>query len=247
MRLANMRPLSLLLKKPTADEKNLFIALYRITGKKPGNLELYKLALKHSSVLQKNQQGAIDSNERLEYLGDAILGAVIAEYLFKKFPYKEEGFLTEIRSRLVNRDALNGLAKKIGLDKLVQFDLRRKSILTHKSIYGNALEALVGAVYLDKGFHLCRRFVLERLLNPYFNLDEIIETDTNFKSKLIEWAQKVNREVRFEIVNEAGHDHRKEFTAQVLIDNKAVGTGRGFTKKKAEQVAAQEYCKELDI
>lgn len=242
-----MRTLSFIFKNFKIEEKKLFTELYRITGKKPGNLDLYKLALKHSSVLQKNQHGATDSNERLEYLGDAILGAIIAEYLFKKFPYKEEGFLTEIRSRLVNREALNHLAKRIGLDKLVMFDSRRKSSLSHKSIYGNALEALIGAVYLDKGFKFCRRFIVERLLNPYFDLQEIIDTNMNFKSKLIEWAQKVNKEVRFEIIHEKGYDHRKEFTAQVLIDNNAVGAGKGLTKKKAEQAAAQKYCKELDI
>jgi len=223
-------------------EKKFAAAITNIIGQTPHNIELYKMAICHSSVAKESE-----SNERLEYLGDAILGAVIAEYLFKKFPYKSEGFLTEIRSRIVNRESLNKLGKKIGLSKLVEYNSVRGSNFSHKSLHGDALEALVGAVYLDKGFNSCKRFILTRLINPHFDIEEIIENNSNFKSKLIEWAQKENKNIKFLIIKELGNVHNKEFTAQVLLDDKAYSSGTGFSKKKAEQSAAEKACESLGL
>ena len=144
--------------------KRLISAVNTIVGRKPINLDIYELATKHASVAKTLKSGFRESNERLEYLGDAVLGTVIAEFLFKKYPLKDEGFLTEIRSRIVNRESLNNLGKKIGLDVLIEYDANRKNSLSHRSIHGDTLEALVGAVYLDRGFRFCRKFIINKLL-----------------------------------------------------------------------------------
>ncbi|MGI2262292.1 ribonuclease III [Candidatus Cardinium hertigii] len=206
-----------------------------VTGMMPINLALYKVALQHSSIEEGHT-----SNERLEFLGDAILSAIVADYLFKKYPLKEEGFLTDIRSKLVNRDALNGLARKIHLDKLLHYDTNLVKPIRHKFMYGNALEAFIGAVYLDHGYERCQKFVIDYLIVNYISLKELIEHDTNFKSKIIQWAHKHHLQVVFKILEEKQCEHYKEFTAQVLIGEKVMGEGTGRTKKCAEQMAAQQ-------
>lgn len=220
-------------------------ALRSITGFKPENLELYKLAIRHSSVGQKEGL-ASGHNERLEFLGDAVLGMIVGEFLFKKFPYKDEGFLTQIRSRIVNGESLNQLSKKIGLNQIIEFEGKKATNQTHKSMYGDALEALVAAVYLDKGFKKCSAFVIKNLLIPHFDLEEVVQTDTNYKSKLIEWAQRYAREVKFDIIAESGSGHAKEFTAQVLVDGNPISTAKGSSKKRAEQMAAAAAMNSID-
>lgn len=238
----------------SSQDKQLAKSIRHIVGRSPSNLALYRLATQHVSVAKKNQQGVRESNERLEYLGDAVLSMVVAEYLFKKFPFKDEGFLTEIRSRIVNRESLNQVARKIGVSEIVQFNeggSKRGRIndghvhegqgrLSHKSIGGNTLEALVGAVYLDKGYRAAHRFILKKMLIPHFDLLSIVENDTNYKSKVIEWAQKHNRDVRYEVVETRGGQQYKEFVTQLLVDNQPVSTGSGYSKKKAEQSASEK-------
>jgi ribonuclease III len=238
--LAFLRKLSSTFSVLQAEDKVLQGNLYRMIGTSPLNLDLYKLALKHTSM--NNGSGA-ESNERLEYLGDAILGAVVAEYLFKKYPFKDEGFLTEIRSRIVNRQSLNDLAIKIGLNKFVRFDHRKNQSKSGTSIYGDAMEALVGAVYLDLGFPACKKFIVKELLQGYFDMDVVVSAPSNFKSQIIEWSQKENHIIRFIILREEGKNHHKEFEAQVLINDEPFGTGKGFSKKKAEQAAAENSWK----
>ena len=216
-------------------------------GTKPGNLNVYRLAFMHNSASKgTNHNGFRDSNERLEYLGDAVLGMVVAEYLFKKFPYKDEGFLTEIRSRIVNRESLNQVARKIGVDKLIEFDANRRTVLSRTSMYGDALEAFVGAVYLDKGFEFTRKFILKRLISNHFDLDSVVQSNTNFKSLIIEWAQREGKEVRFE-VTEQGNMHNKEFTASLMVNDELLTVGNGFSKKKAEQSASEKACEVLEL
>lgn len=236
-----------LFKNYSKKEKNLRAKLRRIVGGNPLNLALYKLALQHSSVAKKTRRGTKLSNERLEFLGDAILDMVVADYLFKKFPYKNEGFLTEIRSRIVNRDALNQVAIKIGINKIMAFDENRKSKFSHKSIFGNTLEALVGAIYLDRGFKFSKRFILKKILEPHFDLEVIVKENPNYKSRIIEWAQKENRDLRFEIVEIKERKQFKEFTAQVFIEDEPVSKGHGTSKKKAEQDAAQKSIEKLNL
>lgn len=226
------------------EEQKLVTAIRTITGFTPSNLSLYKLATLHTSR-SKETDGFRESNERLEYLGDAILGAAVADYLFKKYPFKDEGFLTEIRSRIVNRDSLNLLARKMGVSHIVQFD--QKNAQLQQVVLGNTLEAIVGAIYLDKGYLRCKKFVIDRLVQPHFNLDEVISNNSNHKSKIIEWTQRNNKTVRFELVEVKKSKNQKEFAMQVLIDEQPYATGYGFTKKKAEQDAALKTCEALHI
>ena len=235
-----------LFKSYSESEQRLSTAIKSMVGSKPLNLHLFVLAVSHSSIAKTNIHGLKESNERLEFLGDAILGSVVAEYLFKKYPSKDEGFLTEIRSRIVNRESLNLLARKIGVNVIAQYESMSNARM-HKSIYGNTLEALVGAVYLDRGYGFCRSFIINKLLMPHFDINELIETDTNFKSKIIEWAQKENKDLNFEITNIASKGSHKEFTAEVLIENERIGTGFGSSKKRAEQAAAAKACEYLEI
>lgn len=230
--------------KSKSDDK-LVNAIRNIAGIKPSNLELYKLATVHSSIARENGRGFKESNERLEYLGDAILGATVADFLFKKFPYKPEGFLTEMRSRLVNRESLNLLARKIGIANIVQYDQKNSHL--QQVILGNTLEAIVGAIYLDKGYLRTRKFVIDKLITPNYDLEELVNVNTNYKSRIIEWAQREGKEVRFEIVNVSKGKNHKEFTAQVIVDNDGKGTGYGNSKKKAEQDAAFKTCEMLDL
>lgn len=220
-------------------------AIQNIAGFTPSNLELYRLATMHSSIAKENGDGFKESNERLEYLGDAILGAAVADYLFKKYPFRSEGFLTEVRSRIVNRETLNLLARKIGVGNIVQYD--QKNTHLQQVILGNTLEAIVGAIYLDKGYLRTKKFVVDKLIAPNYDLNELVNSNTNYKSKIIEWAQREGKEVRFEILNVSKNKNQKEFTAQVLVDNEAKGTGYGNNKKKAEQDAALKTCEMLDL
>ncbi len=224
----------------TSEARQLKSAIHAITRLRPGNLALYKLALQHSSVRENTH-----SNERLEFLGDAVLSLIIGEYLFKKYPLKEEGFLTEIRARIVNRESLGSLAKKIGVDTMLHYNRSAMQRGGLKFIYGNALEALIGAVYLDKGYRCCCKFVLGRLLRLHVDLETLVQTDNNYKSQLVTWASKNQKQVQFKIVAEQCVEHFKEFTAQAVIEGQVVGQGQGSNKKQAEQKAAQVALESL--
>ncbi len=232
-------------KSNSREDKKLVTAIQTIAGFTPSNLALYRLATLHSSKSNETE-GFRESNERLEYLGDAILGAAVADYLFKKYPFKDEGFLTEIRSRIVNRESLNNLARKVGIGSIVRFD--QKNTQLQHVILGNTLEALVGAVYLDKGYLRTKKFVIDKLIQPYFNLETVVNVNTNHKSKLIEWAQRQGKEIKFDLVDSknTGRNNR-EFSIQVVIGDQLYGLGQGFNKKKAEQSAAEKTCVMLEI
>ncbi len=234
-------------KSYSKEEKRLAVAIKMIVGSRPFNLKPYQIAVQHTSVAKSVKQGFKESNERLEYLGDAVLGVVVAEYLFKKFPFKDEGFLTELRSRIVSRDSLNNVARTIGVPQIVRFDKKRKTPNSHKSLYGNALEALVGAIYIDRGFQVASTFITKKLLQPHFDLEEIINTTKNYKSKLIEWSQKNSKSPSFDHVNTIDKGHYKEFIIQVSIDQEPIAKGHGLSKKKAEQDAAREACIILEL
>lgn len=225
-------------------DKKFLKDIQHVIGQRPYNLELYKLAMRHSSKATINNHGLKESNERLEYLGDAILGMIVAEFLFTRFPFKEEGFLTEVRSKIVNREMLNKISRKIGLKDLIEFNYQGNT-LTPKSIYGDSLEALIGAIYLDKGFFFTKRFIINKLLNTHYDLDELIHTTSNYKSKIIEWSQKENREISFEIIHTEEEKRQKQFTAQVIIDGIPHEQGFGPSKKKAEQDAARRTLENI--
>jgi ribonuclease-3 len=231
-------------KSNSKEDKKLITAIKTIAGFAPSNLAIYKLATLHSSR-GKEKDGFRESNERLEYLGDAILGAAVADYLFKKYPFKDEGFLTEIRSRIVNRESLNHLARRVGVAAIMQFD--HKNAQLRQVILGNALEALVGAIYLDKGYRRTKKFVIDKLIQPYFDLEVVVNSNSNHKSKIIEWAQRNSKEIRFDVTDVKKGKNSKEFTAQVIIGDEAFGQGFGYTKKKAEQDASEKTCAILNI
>ena len=224
----------------SSETNQLQNTIYTVTRLQPFNLSLYKLALQHSSIKE-----ATTSNERLEFLGDAVLSLIVGEYLFKKYPLQEEGFLTEIRARIVNRGSLSEIAQKIGIDELLHYDTRSVNKSNLKFIYGNALEAFVGAVYLDQGYERCCEFVIDRLLHIHIDLEELVRTDSNYKSKIIAWAQKNQKSIQFELVSEKRIKNNREFIVQLLIEGQVTGKGCGKTKKQAEQMAAQDALKAL--
>ena len=228
-------------------DRQLFRSLWQILGFYPDNIALYKLAFKHKSISEDYRGNAKEktNNERLEYLGDAILGAVIAHYLFKRFPYKDEGFLTEMRSKIVSRTHLNKLAIKMGLDEFIQSKITRGS----KSIHGDTFEALIGAVYVDKGYNAVKGFILNRIMKYHIDIDELETTEVNYKGKLIDWGQKERRGIIFEVVDETGRGYGKKYNIQVIIENPREIGGKGvdFSKKRAEQRAAEETCRMLGM
>ena len=229
-----MRRLINRILKKSSPEKQLILQLEHLLGYTPRRISYYQLALMHRS----KPEDATDSNERLEFLGDAILGAIIAEYLFKKYPYKPEGFLTELRSRIVRRETMNNVAVRMGLNKLVQYNQNDRG-LSRSHIFGNALEALIGAVYLDRGFAITRTFVLNQLVKAYIDLDTMESTDTNYKNQLLSWAQKNGHTMSFDTLEEKQEGTRKLFIVGIVVNGDVMAKGSGFNKKEAGQVAAQ--------
>ena len=228
-------------------EKFLKKSVTHLLGSSPNNLNLYRLAFLHASASKDSVAKSYkESNERLEFLGDSVLGMITAAYLFKKFPFKDEGFLTEIRSRMVSRESLNVLGRKLGLDEVIEYENQKKTILSRSSMYGDALEAFIGAVYLDKGFAFTQNFIISKILTQYFDLEIVVQNNPNFKSLLIEWAQKEGKKAQFTLEEEGLH-HNKEFTAFVLLDGEKISEGKGYSKKKAEQTAAMKACEEFGI
>ena len=184
------------------------------------------------------------SNERLEYLGDAILSAVVADHLFKMFPYKDEGFLTEMRSRIVSRAQLNKLSQKIGIDTLISVSTDNNNV--YRSMKGDAFEALIGAIYLDKGYNFTRQIIIEKIIKQHFDLQDLENNNTNYKSQIIEWSQREKRTLEFVILNEVGHGYNKQFVVDVLVDKVSLGKGRDYSIKGAEQDAAMKALLQLE-
>lgn len=217
-----------------------------ITGRKPLNLSLYRLALTPAGLSEESHQGFRISNERLEFLGDAILGAVIAEHLFKKFPFRDEGFLTETRSKLVNRETLNSIGIKIGLKDTLELVIDSRQFTGNKSLYGDILEAFLGAIYLDRGYQFSKKLILSRIL-IHMDLEGMISTVSNYKSKIIEWAQKENKTVEYKVIQINGNQRFKEFVVELHVDEESISSGKGPTKKKAEQDASKYACEKLGL
>lgn len=241
-------PISTTYKLYFSPDRHFVRSLRNVLGFVPGNLYLYHLAFRHKSVAVPLRGGAKNSNERLEFLGDAILGSIIAELLFKKYPYKGEGFLTEMRSKIVSRVHLNQLSKKLGLDEMIQYDTRMIHFPNKQgSLLGDAFEALIGAVFLDKGYAFTRNFVINRIIKPHVDIHLLEQTETNFKSRLIEWCQQSGKEVAFVQTENDEGDHRKMFTVDALINGEVYGTGKDYSKKSAEKIAAEKACEVLSV
>lgn len=219
-------------------EKHFFEAIRNIFGFYPGNISLYKLAFTHKSQAEELHNGIRISNERLEFLGDTVLSTVVADYLFRMFPFKDEGFLTETRSKIVSRTQLNKLSLKLGVDQLIIHTQDKNNV--YKSIKGDAFEALIGAIYLDKGYDFTRKILINRVIKNNFDLNELINTDLNFKSRLIEWAQKEKMPMEFVVVKEVGAGYQKQYIVNVMVNNELAGTGRDYSIKGAEQNASMK-------
>ena len=225
------------------EDKKIKVAIKNIIGCYPDNIFLYKMAFRHKSVANEISNGIKDSNERLEYLGDAILGAVVADFLFNKFPFKDEGFLTQMRSKIVSRDNLGKLSEKLGINKLIVAS--KDSTLNSNYLGGNAFEAFIGALYIDKGYNRTKKLIINRIIKYHIDIDELESKEHNFKSRIIEWSQKEKKNVEFALDEEACNGNTKLFYVKVLIDNEIKGKGVNFSKKKAEQIAAEEALKSV--
>jgi ribonuclease-3 len=224
-------------------DKKLSGSLKNILGFYPRNLALYQMAFRHKSMARNNTENTKMSNERLEFLGDALLNAVVAEHLFRRFPYKDEGFLTKMRSKAVSRNHLNGIAIKMGLQDMLSKDSGGYS---GSSIYGNALEALIGSVYLDTSYRKAKSFIIDRVFGLYVDMDELENTETDFKSKLIEWAQKEKKSIEFRVMEEARYADDKTFLMGIFIDQVLKAEASHYSKKRAEQMAAEKTLAALN-
>ncbi len=227
-------------------QRNSYKSVKCITGFYPGSLTCYSQSLRHHSASNPvHKNGSRDSNERLEYLGDSVLNTVVAELLFNRFPYKNEGFLTEMRSKIVSRESLNDLAIKIGLSHIVQYDKRAIGLHTKNSIFGNALEAFIGAIFLDGGFSLAKKFILKKIIT-HIDLDTLQHVEKNYKGRLIEWGQRQNASVEFDTLEDNSRKQRI-FIIKVLINGDVLGVAEHISKKKAEQLAAEKVSESLGI
>lgn len=232
------------IRLPFRKEKELYRAFRDMLGFYPHNISLYQEALMHKSMLAHGKSGAPINNERLEFLGDAVLDAVVGEIVYHHFPSKSEGFLTNTRSKIVQRESLGRLAVKIGLDKLVK---RHTQNQTHNSyMAGNAFEALVGAIYLDRGYAHCKSFVTERILNRHIDIDKLARQEVNFKSKLLEWCQKHKVNLEYVLMDETKtEDGSPLFCSKVIIEGHECGRGKGYSKKESHQTASRNALHRL--
>lgn len=225
-------------------DRESYLCFYRIMGFFPRDIRYYQQALLHKSTSLRSDKGRPLNNERLEFLGDAILDAIVGDIVYNYFEGRREGFLTNTRSKIVQRETLNKLAVEIGLDKLVKFSSRSSS---HNSyMYGNAFEAFIGAIYLDQGYDRCKQFMEEKIFKNYIDLDKMSRKEVNFKSKLIEWSQKEKVEVSFELIEQfLDEDYNPMFHTEVRVEGISAGTGRGYSKKESQQNAAQMALKKI--
>lgn len=213
-----------------------------LIGYRSTKMVLFHTAFNHRSL----KENPSENNERMEFLGDAIISSVVAEYLFKKYPYKGEGFLTEMRSKMVNRQQLNHIAIQMGLKKMTRFN-KLDGGLKSSQIFGNTLEALVGAIYLDKQYEFTKKWIIEKMIQPYLFMDELEQIDINIKNKIIGWALKQGKQIDFVLADEQLEGRRRLFTINIVIDGEVITSQKGFTKKDASQIAAQKAIEILQI
>ena len=232
------------LKPLSAEDKEFKQKIKNILGFSPTNLALYKQAFRHSSS-KKEITEHIQSNERLEFLGDSILGAVVAEHLFKLFPKKDEGFLTQMRSRIVNGQHLFVLAKKFGLDILLQSRLTKKEKLS-SSAYGDAFEAFIGAIYMDKGFDTTKKFILTTVIKNHLDINELLQNDTDYKTQFQILMQRQKNKFEYKVLEETIHGKEKTFTIELSINDEPQGSFEHKSKKVAEQKVAQLVLEKLN-
>lgn len=224
--------------------KEPYFSLYKILGFYPDNIQVYEQALHHRSSSIECENGRWLNNERLEFLGDAVLDAVVADILYKHFQNKREGFLTNTRSKIVQREMMNRIAVELGLDKMIVYSAKLNS--HNNCMYGNALEAMIGAIYLDQGYEVCYHFIQKVYIQRFINLDKIARKEVNFKSSLIEWSQKNKFEVSFNLIESfTDNDGNPVFQTSVMLSGTQIGVGIGYSKKESQQNAAKMAVKKL--
>ena len=226
-----------------SSDRDLAKRLYEILGFTPCRLSLFKTAFYHKSM-SNTAKGSRPNNERLEFLGDAVLSTVVAEYLFSKYPQGDEGFLTKMRSKIVKRATLNSIADKMGLDVILSEYSQGKM---SKSMLGNAFEAMIGAIYLEMGYNKAKRYIINQILRRYLDIHELEDRDDNYKSKLLEWGQKNGNAIEFILINRYKFNKRDRFLIGVNIDGEQKATAEDFNKKSAEQTAAKAVVHLLQI
>jgi ribonuclease-3 len=231
------------LKIYTSPDKELYIAIKNIFGFYPDNISLFKLAFRHRSAAQEIFNGVRISNERLEYLGDAVLSLVVADYLYMMFPFKDEGFLTQMRSKIVSRAQLNDLSKRLGLDRLIQTS--QIGLAQFRSIPGDTFEAFIGAMYLDRGYKFTKKVITNRIIQYHLDIDKLEGMDVNPKSTLLEWTQKMKKILDFRVIEEVGTGPHKQYIVGVFIDEIPFGKGQDHSIKGAEQLAAEKACNRI--
>ena len=225
-------------------DKELYLSLYSIIGIYPHDISYYRVALMHKSALRRNENGRLVNNERLEFLGDAILDAIVGDIVYRHFPGKREGFLTNTRSKIVQRDTLNRLASEMGIIKLVTTNGKANS--SHNSYMGgNAFEALVGAIYLDQGYDACMKFMKKRILKQMINIDKVAYKEVNFKSKLLEWTQKNRVKIEFRLLSQKSDKGSPVFEYQVLLEGVEGCSATGYSKKESQQKASKLTLEQL--
>lgn len=224
-------------------DKDLYEYIHNIFGFYPKNITLYRVAFTHKSMAVESVGHYHVSNERMEYLGDSVLSTAVADYLFHTYPTQPEGFLTEMRSRIVSRVSLNKLSEKLGFGDYIRHtpDVGNNA----RSMGGNAFEALMGAIYLDRGFDFAKRIIIERIIKVHLDLEQLQSTDVNFKSKLLEWSQKKRKTLVFQQLEEIGEGHKKQFHVQIVIDGKPYADAFDRSIRGAEQLAAEKTCNML--
>jgi ribonuclease-3 len=238
---ASLRKSEKLILKP---DKKTIAQFKKILGFKPRRKELYQLSLIHKSAAQKIYNNPKLNNERLEFLGDAVLDSIVAEHLFKLFPDRDEGFLTQLRSKIVNRETLKRISIKLGIGNMVVSKVANDN---HKAAYGDALEALIGAIYLDKGYKKTKKFILTRIIDHHINLKKLSETEIDFKSRIIEWGQKNKKEINFTCREDSSTNSRFPiFISHLLVFDQILGMGSGGNKKEAEQNAAKQALQNIE-
>ena len=225
-------------------DKESYLCFYQMLGFYPHDIHIYEQALLHKSSSVKSDQGRLVNNERLEFLGDAILDAVVGDIVYQNFEGKREGFLTNTRSKIVSRESLNHVAEQIGLSKLVKFNTRHSCHNNYMG--GNAFEALVGAIYLDRGYAYCKDFMEHRIIGPYIDLNKVSRKEVNFKSKLIEWSQKNKVLLSFELIEQSLDEFNSPvFVTEVIVEGIHACKGKGYSKKESQQIAAHETLNKI--
>ena len=225
-------------------DRESYLCFYRILGFYPRNIQLYEQALLHKSTSVRSDKGRPLNNERLEFLGDAILDAIVGDIVYKRFEGKREGFLTNTRSKIVQRETMNKVAVQLGLDQMVVYSTKINSHNNH--MYGNALEALIGAIYLDQGYDVCYKFIRDVMIEKYIDVDTLVRKEINFKSNLIEWSQKNKISISFDLIESfTDHDGNPVFQSAIKLLGEQIGIGIGYSKKESQQAASKMAVKRL--